>query len=255
MLYRDVALRSGGTVEDADGIVLITGSHPSPVIANVGFRPPASSAASSMIADQVIDRIGQHFARVRHGASLLTSKAHDADIEAAAERAGWQAVVQLPVMLADAPVGERPVDDVSLGWVDPERDVGAFREVLANGFAEDDDERGMVRALFGPSTSLAPPGLRAVLARVDGEVVGAGAAYLFGETAVVGWITVLESHRRRGIGTRITAALTDAAFDEGATVVALQASPMGAPVYERMGFQVVGRDIFWLPPTTPETAG
>jgi len=46
----------------------------------------------------------------------------------------------------------------------------------------------------------------------------------------------------------VTLAATNAAFDLGARTVSLQASPMGFPVYERMGYHTVGGYQLWLPP-------
>ncbi len=252
-VYMEAATRSGGSVEEVDGLVLVTGTHPLPVIANVAFR--VLEAATSADATDILGRVERHFSRVGHGASLMTSDAHDADLDAAAMRAGWHLATELPVMLLEARVPERSRDDVSMSWVGTERDVRSFREVLASGFADDEDERGMVRAMFASPATLEPPGVRGILAAADGEVVGAGAVYRSGEIAVVGWITVVESHRGRGLGTEITATLANAAFADGAAGVALQASPMGFAVYERMGFRAVGRDRIWFPPPHVPTPG
>ena len=245
-LYIDLATRSGGSVDVTDGLTLVTGAHPSPVIANVAFgsaeeRSPGSSA-------RVLELVARHFEGVGHGASLMTSDGRDADLEAAASVAGWRVIVDLPVMVVDVPL---PVarDALLARWVDTGADLAAFREVLAGGFAEDDDERGMVRALFASPSSLAAPGVRAIIAEADRAVIGAGAVYRFDRVAVVGWVTVLASHRRRGLGSAITAALTDTAFGDGADLVVLQASPQGFPVYSRMGFRQVGRDRIWFPPS------
>jgi len=43
----------------------------------------------------------------------------------------------------------------------------------------------------------------------------------------------------RGLGEAVTRAVTNAGFDLGARINTLQASPMGAPIYLRMGYQTV----------------
>lgn len=245
-LYIDLATRSGGSIDVTDGLTLVTGSHPSPVIANVAFR--TAEERSPDPSARVLVLVARHFAGVGHGAALMTSEGRDADLEAMASVAGWRVIVELPVMVVDAPL---PVarDTFLARRVHTGADLAAFREVLAEGFAEDDDERGMVRALFASPSSLAAPGVRAIIAEVDGAVIGAGAVYRFDRAAVVGWITVLATHRRRGLGSAITAALTETAFGDGADLVVLQASPQGFPVYSRMGFRQVGRDRIWFPPS------
>jgi len=61
-------------------------------------------------------------------------------------------------------------------------------------------------------------------------------------------VATVPQHRRRGLGTVVTAALTEAAFAHGADIVCLQASPMGRPVYERMGFETITSYRIWIPP-------
>lgn len=51
------------------------------------------------------------------------------------------------------------------------------------------------------------------------------------------WVATAASHRRRGIGTVVTAALTEHALVDGrCRSVSLQATPAGAGVYEALGF-------------------
>jgi GNAT superfamily N-acetyltransferase len=69
-----------------------------------------------------------------------------------------------------------------------------------------------------------------------------------GPTAIVGWVGTLEPFRRRGLGELVTRVVTNWAFDEGATLVTLQASPMGRPIYERMGFETVSSERLFIPP-------
>jgi ribosomal protein S18 acetylase RimI-like enzyme len=64
----------------------------------------------------------------------------------------------------------------------------------------------------------------------------------------VGWVGTLPSFRRRGLGEIVTRAVTNAAFDLGADIVVLEASPMGLPLYEKMGYETVAIDRVWVPP-------
>jgi GNAT superfamily N-acetyltransferase len=71
----------------------------------------------------------------------------------------------------------------------------------------------------------------------DSEVVSVGIT-IQTTPDVVGLyaIATLPQHRKRGHGTAVTQALVDAARQRGASVAYLQASPLGARVYERVGF-------------------
>ena len=60
-----------------------------------------------------------------------------------------------------------------------------------------------------------------------------------GDTAGIYWVATAEQHRGRGFGVVITRSAVDEAARRGCCMVGLQASPLGKPVYERMGFGVV----------------
>ena len=52
------------------------------------------------------------------------------------------------------------------------------------------------------------------------------------------WVGTVEQARRSGLGRAVTAAVTNIAFDRGASLVTLQASVMGEPVYRVHGLPV-----------------
>lgn len=75
----------------------------------------------------------------------------------------------------------------------------------------------------------------------DGALLAAGAAVAY-RRGGIGWIGLVATHERaarRGLATRLTRVLVDRLERAGCTAV-LDASPMGAPVYERLGFRDVG---------------
>ena len=55
------------------------------------------------------------------------------------------------------------------------------------------------------------------------------------------WVASLPSERRKGAADAVTRFVTNAAFDRGASVVTLQASRAGEPIYRRMGYREVVR--------------
>lgn len=76
---------------------------------------------------------------------------------------------------------------------------------------------------------------------VDGRLVGTAALYQHEEIAGVYVVGTLKEYRGRGIGTALTAAALNAGRERGLRTGSLQASRMGTPVYERMGFEEVAR--------------
>ena len=89
-----------------------------------------------------------------------------------------------------------------------------------------------------------------VVARIDGEPVGAGSGFLTGRTLGIYNITTLGPVRRRGVGYAVTAALMNLGREHGCTEAVLVASAMGRPTYERLGFVEVCRtpQYVWAPP-------
>jgi len=83
---------------------------------------------------------------------------------------------------------------------------------------------------------LAPEGCFAACA--GGEVIGTVTTTAYGrELAWVGMMLVDPAHRRRGVGTALMEVALDHLRERGVATVKLDATPMGRPVYERLGFE------------------
>jgi GNAT superfamily N-acetyltransferase len=74
---------------------------------------------------------------------------------------------------------------------------------------------------------------------VDGQPVANSALVAAQRVAGVANIATLSSHRGRGIGEAMTAHVLKRGREFGCIMASLQASEMGKPVYERMGFRAV----------------
>lgn len=84
-----------------------------------------------------------------------------------------------------------------------------------------------------------PLDLRAVIARIDGAVVGAGLVSVEGSLAGVFDVGTAPASRGKGIGTAVVAALLARAWERGARHAFLQVTADNAPalaIYRRFGF-------------------
>lgn len=81
------------------------------------------------------------------------------------------------------------------------------------------------------------PHLHTVLAELDGDVVACAQLVLSHGIGGVYYVATLEAARGRGLGELVTAEVTNRGLELGATSVGLQASPMGEPIYRRMGYR------------------
>jgi GNAT superfamily N-acetyltransferase len=79
----------------------------------------------------------------------------------------------------------------------------------------------------------------------DGRPVTTGFGIRTGRTIGVYNIATVETARRHGYGAAMTARVVADGAAEGCDVAILQASEMGRPIYERLGFRtVIGRDVY-----------
>lgn len=130
------------------------------------------------------------------------------------------------------PVPEAPAE-LSIGRVTP-ANWSDVLSVVARGFGI---PAQAVESLYS-QRMLEVPSLRAFIGSVAGQPMATSISIRTGDTVGVYSVTTLAEYRGRGYGTAMTwHLLADA--DPGWRVAVLQASEMGRPVYERMGFQMV----------------
>jgi GNAT superfamily N-acetyltransferase len=81
-----------------------------------------------------------------------------------------------------------------------------------------------------------------------GDPVVSGLGWRTGRTIGVYSIATIESARRRGYGAAMTARVVADGVVAGCDVAALQASEIGRPIYERLGFRTVVRYVAYIDP-------
>jgi GNAT superfamily N-acetyltransferase len=231
MITRNV----GGRVLDLDGLVLWSGVHPSPAIINGTIRTGAGGRPS---AAEVLDIAAAWFGEIGHGYTLHVRVGRDDDLEAAAQASGFLQIIELPVMVYDGPAPDPTVPDgYTLSRVTDEQGMRDLVAAVAVPFELPDE----VASAFSRIDAVLAPFVGAVVARDRSgrPVAGAWTAVSHG-VAGVGFVGALDEVRGRGLGTAVTAAAMRLGYAMGARSSALQASPMGRPVYARMGFREIG---------------
>jgi GNAT superfamily N-acetyltransferase len=111
------------------------------------------------------------------------------------------------------------------------------REVSTAGFGSDP----LVARGTACSALLARPECVLYLGYQGDAPVVSGLGWRTGRTIGVFSIATIESARRRGYGAAMTARVIADGIAAGCDVAALQASEMGRPIYERLGFRTVVR--------------
>jgi ribosomal protein S18 acetylase RimI-like enzyme len=126
-------------------------------------------------------------------------------------------------------------------------DVEPAADVLLRG--DFGDRRGFF------AWSMTQPTIAPFVAEAEGRIVGTGVASVHGPGGWVGVIFVDPSRRGAGLGRRITETVVDHLEAQGVRSMVLIASPMGRPLYERLGFRVFERQVrFTIDGLPPEMA-
>lgn len=157
-------------------------------------------------------------------------------IEAEAVRLGFRQHDSLPGMVGTA-TDLKGFAETSLEIVTVRDHVGlgVVADLLAAGF---EAPLEMLAGLVSPQVA-AMPGLSIYLARVDGQPVATATSWL-GEGAVgIFNVATPPQFRGRGYGTAVTRRAVRDGFAAAADLAWLQASALGEPVYQRMGFRQV----------------
>ena len=212
------------------------GSASHPVISNAAFRRDDDVDGEDFVA-----RALEFFAARDRRFSIWLRAERDADddLAAAAEAAGFQAVYEMPEMLLDAPLAtEAPPAGAELRRLtDPEQVPDFWRVAKAayasNGFPPE------VFAGYTRHEGLLDESVAAFVAYLDGEPASIAMTIVNNGIAGIYWVGSLEQARGKGLGRAVTVAATNAGFALGAEIASLQASPMGKPIYLKMGYEPV----------------
>lgn len=235
----------GGRVVHQEGLLLAIGADPSPVLVNT-ILPVAPTVEPDAVARAVAI-----YASIAHLPSILTRDHRDTALIDALAATGYRRLLSLPGMVLEGRLPAEPAPGgVSIHRVETERDRERWIEGNLYGFAEDDGDRAAMRSACQTVESLSGGPVTGWWAETDGRGVASAMAMVEprSHVAIVGWVGTDHEYRRRGIGRAVTLAATNAAFDLGARLVALQASPMGLPIYDKLGYRTVTGYQVWLPP-------
>lgn len=204
---------------------------------NVAVRVDRTLAPRDLVA-----RADAFFAPRGRGYGIAVRSRVDTDLEAHLVAAGYELKAESPCMVVEHPVEVRPVDDhVRLARIASLDEVRDAVHVGAEAFATLGLPVEEAHQMLARHDRWLDPDVAAFVAYLDGEPV-ATALTLFSEGAAgVYWVATLPASRGRGLGEVCTALATNAGFERGVGVVTLQASPMGLPIYTRMGYRVCDR--------------
>jgi ribosomal protein S18 acetylase RimI-like enzyme len=234
---RDLSRRAGGVVHDEDGLMLFAGGHPLPILANGVMRTQSRLPAADLLA-----RTRTFFAAQGRGFTVLVRAHADADLASAAAEAGLLALGEMPAMVLDRRLADAvPPAGVELRRVTTPDDVAAYGAVMGAAYATYGMPTDVLPSMLSNLATLCAPHIVAFVARLEGKPAAGAMTVVTHGVAGVYWVGTTPDARGRGLAELCTRAAGNAGFDLGGRIASLQASPMGEPVYRRMGYVEVTR--------------
>jgi len=235
--WRELTRRAGGTVLDEDGLLLFAAPHALPVLVNGALRTDGGLEAA-----QVLARAVRFFAPRGRGFTLNVRAHADSDLEAAAQSAGLAHYGAAPAMVLERRLPDHdPPAGVVVRRVERADDVAAFAHVNAEAYATYGMPSDVAPAVLGRREVLAAPHITSFVAYVEGSPAAAAMTIVTHGVAGIYWVGTVAAMRGRGLAELVTRTATNAGFDLGGRIASLQASPMGEPVYRRMGYVEITR--------------
>ena len=228
------ALDPGAEIESDERWLFGAGRFTHPVISNAAFR-----ADDELDPGEFLERAREFFGPRQRGFTIWARPdlAEDRELIATIEAAGLRQVFEMPEMtLGRRAEEEDPPAGAALRRVASAEDAADFWRVAAaayvsNGFPPE------TFSYYEDHEGLWADDVAAFLARVDGRPAAIAMTIVTGGVAGIYWVGTTEETRGRGLARSLTAAAVNTGFDLGAETASLQASPMGEPVYRRMGFE------------------
>jgi len=246
---REQARATGGAIDERDGMLLIAGQGAHPIHNYAVRTDPAVDASAAF------DRARRTFDGRGYGFTVVTMNAHDdSSMGAAAAAGGLRALVSPPAMFCTRRLEDCAAPrNVRLERVQDAAGLDAFREVSKSAWTTYGIPEDVTAAIFARLSMVAAEHIAAVVAYDGARPLSCALVVLSHGIAGVYWVGTTPEGRGRGLAETCTRAVTNIGFDAGARMVTLQASPMGDPIYRRMGYRQIGNYSLYF--STPPRRG
>jgi ribosomal protein S18 acetylase RimI-like enzyme len=220
------------------GVLMVAGPNAFPIT----FRNCVVRIDAGVVPATVLGRAREFFAARGRAFTVMVRDSRDKDIEAALRGAGLSPTADSPCMLIESPVAEPSVPaGVHMERFREERHVQDALQINEEAYEAIKLPAHETRVFFGRRSALLSSRVVGFVGYRDGVPVSTALTILSGEGAGVYWVGTASRAQRSGLGELCTRLATNAGFANGASVVTLQASPFGAPLYQRLGYKTYDR--------------
>jgi GNAT superfamily N-acetyltransferase len=230
-MYReDARTTAGGFIVERDGMMLCGSPHGSEFTNMLVVVGRGRASAIRRALDETFRAAGL--------ACSVWTRAHaDGALENELRHGGFEQLVTVPAMVLSNEVEDRPApSELELRPVTDDAGRRDYLGVMVPAWGVYGIDAESTASHFQTVESLVGPMKTAFIAYRDGAAVAGAIVYLSHEVAGIGWVGTVPEACGRGYGAAVTWAVVREGRRRGARLCNLQASPLGASVYRRMGF-------------------
>jgi len=183
--------------------------------------------------------------------SLWTREHADGALAAELPRLGFHPIHREPgmVYLSGAGSPAAPPPEITIRPVIDDRAREDYARLAARAFGVYGTPEDSTAEHFATMASVHGPATQAYLAYRDACAVAGAVLYMAYGVGGIGWVGTLPAEFGRGYGRAVTWTVIAEGFRRGARFMNLQASPMGEPMYRRMGFSTPTHYQWWFLPS------
>ena len=158
------------------------------------------------------------------------------------ENAGMRLITKIPCMAADFNIeklNDKTPDGATISEVKDTSDLLVWADISFRGFQMPERTREQYNDFVLSFERGSRAAQKLFLAYIDKKPVATSLLFTDKNTAGIYYVATLPEYRNKGMGYYVTLTAMRAAKDAGYNNIILQATPAGAKVYRRIGFQEI----------------
>ncbi len=221
-------------VQHRDGIFLVAGATNFPG----SYWNAAARDNVSVDPGDLAQAARSFFAPRKRMYSLSVIGKQDGDLEEYLLDNEYEVRFEIPCMSVTKPFAKSSLPDgVHIERMESARHIRDFIEVSVLAYAMLGLPEVHTRAMFSKPDAMLARNIIGIIAYRGEEPLATSVVMMSEGCGGLYWIGTRPNAQRLGLGALMTVESANLAFDAGAKVVTLQASKLGEPVYQRLGFE------------------
>lgn len=225
-------------VHDRDGILLVAGASNFPG----SYWNAAARDDTSVEPGKLAQAARAFFTPKQRMYTFSVIGKQDGDLEEYLRDNEYEERFEIPCMSVTKPLTPRKSPEgVRIERMATAKHLKDFVEVSVLAYAMLGMPEVHTRAMFTKPEALLDKNIIGIIAYRGEEPLATSIAFMTKDCGGLYWIGTRPNAQRLGLGALMTVESTKLAFDAGAKVVTLQASKLGEPVYQRLGFETYDR--------------